>query len=660
MKSADIKAIAATVRCLSMDAIQKANSGHPGLPLGCAELGAMLYGEFLKHDPADPAWLNRDRFVLSAGHGSMFLYSMLHLAGYPVSLDDIRSFRQLGSKCAGHPEYGSIPGIETTTGPLGQGVANAVGMAMAETMLAARFNTASQAIIDHYTWCLAGDGCLQEGVAAEAVSLAGHLGLGKLILFYDDNRITIDGGTDLSFTEDVGKRFEACGWQVQKGDMYDAEGIRAMVAAAKADQNRPSLIMLKSVIGKGAPTLQGSAKTHGAPLGPEEIAKAKEAMGLPANAEFHVDPAASAFFAARRAELARERAAWLSLFTDWEKTNPDKAADLRAALSGAPVQAPAWPAFKAGDSLATRAASGKALTAAAAAWPQLVGGSADLTGPNSTQLPGQPYSKADRSGRMLHFGIREHAMAAACNGMALHGGLRPFCATFLVFADYLRPSLRLSALMKLPVVYVLTHDSVYVGEDGPTHQPIEHLASLRAIPGLLVLRPADAEEAVQAWAWAMERQDGPTAIVLSRQNLPVLAKADPEWAETFRTGAYVVKNTPQEPDVVIVASGSELELAVKASELVTGPSIRVLSVPSLETFLAQPEPLRRTMVPEGARVVSCEAGRAMGWEGLAHASLSIERFGESAPGASVAKHLGLTAERLAELVNAQWLMAKKT
>jgi len=456
----------------------------------------------------------------------------------------------------------------------------------------------------------------------------------------------------------VGMRFAACNWHVQKGDMYDADGLRAMVAAAKAESGKPSLIMLKSIIGKGAPTLQGSAKTHGAPLGAEEIAKARAAMGVPEGADFYVDPAALAFFAARRQELAQERAAWLARFAAWEQANPGKAGELKAALSGRPIHAPEWPAFKPGETLATRAASGKALTAAAGAWPQLVGGSADLTGPNSTQLPGQPYSKANRAGAMLHFGIREHAMAAACNGMALHGGIRPFCATFLVFADYLRPSLRLSALMKLPVVYVLTHDSVFVGEDGPTHQPIEHLASLRAIPGLLVLRPADAEETAHAWAWAMDRTEGPTAIVLSRQNLPVFAKADPDWTDTFRTGAYVVKNTVGDPDIVIAASGSEVELALKASELLTGPAIRVLSVPSLETFLAQPKPIRSALVPDNARLVSCEAGRAMGWEGIAHASLSIERFGESAPGATVAKHLGLSVERLAELVNAQWLAGK--
>ena len=651
----DIRSIeetAKTIRCLSMDAIQKANSGHPGLPLGCAELGAMLYGEFLRHDPKAPEWMDRDRFVLSAGHGSMFLYSLLHLSGYGVSLDDIKSFRQIGSKCAGHPEYGVAPGIETTTGPLGQGIATAVGMAVAESMLAARFNTGKRRIVDHYTWVLSGDGCLQEGVSAEAASLAGHLGLGKLIVFYDDNAITIDGETSLSFTEDVGARFAAYGWHVQKGDMYDADGVRRMVASAKAEAGKPSIIMLKSVIGKGAPTMQGSHKVHGAPLGAEEIARAKTAMGVPADADFWVSPQAKAFFDARSKELAAARAAWEAEFAAWKSEEPALAAELEAMLAGKPTTAPQWPAAKAGDSVATRNASGAAIAAAFAAWPGLVGGSADLTGPNMTKLPGQVYSSSTPAGRMIHYGIREHAMAAISNGLALHGGFKPFCATFLVFADYLRPSLRLSALMGLPVIYVLTHDSVFVGEDGPTHQPIEHLASLRAIPNVLVLRPADAEETNEAWAWAMARTEGPTVIALTRQNLPVFEKADPIWRETFRTGGYVVRNPEGEPDVVALASGSEGELALRAASLAPGKSVRVVSVPSLETFLAQPDAIRDTIAPPEARILACEAGRSLVWDGIADGFLGIERFGESGPGAKVATHLGLTAEAFAALINA--------
>jgi len=651
MDNRSIEETTKTVRCLSMDAIQKANSGHPGLPLGCAELGALLYGEFLRHDPSAPAWLDRDRFVLSAGHGSMFLYSLLHLSGYGISLDDIRNFRQIGSRCAGHPEYGMAPGIETTTGPLGQGVATAVGMAIAETMLAARFNTKKRKIVDHYTWALAGDGCLQEGVSAEAASIAGHLGLGKLIVFYDDNAITIDGGTALSFSEDVGARFAAYGWHVQKGDMYDIDGMRRMVAGAKSEAGKPSLIMLKSVIGKGAPTMQGSHKVHGAPLGAEEIARAKTAMGVPADAQFWVSPEAKAFFAARGKELAASHATWKAEYAAWRAEEPALAAEYDAMMSGKALAPAVWPAVKAGDSIATRNSSGAALAAAFAAWPGLVGGSADLTGPNMTQLPGQPYSPANRSGRMIHYGVREHAMAAISNGLALHGGFKPFCATFLVFADYLRPALRLSALMGLPVVYVLTHDSVFVGEDGPTHQPIEHLASLRAIPNVLVLRPADAEETNEAWAWALARTEGPTVIALTRQNLPVLEKADPIWRDTFRTGAYVVRNPEGEPDVVVLASGSEVELSLRAASLVSGKSVRVVSVPSLETFLAQPAALRDTIVPPEARILACEAGRSLVWDRIADGFLGIERFGESGPGAKVAAHLGLTPEALAALIS---------
>jgi len=652
MDQRSLEATAASIRCLSMDAIQKANSGHPGLPLGAAELGALLYGEFMRHDPAAPAWIDRDRFVLSAGHGSMLLYSSLHLAGYGISIEDIKSFRQIGSKCAGHPEYGAAPGIETTTGPLGQGVANAVGMALAESMLAARFNTASGTIFDHYTWVLAGDGCLQEGVSAEAASLAGHLGLGKLIMFYDDNAITIDGGTSLSFTEDVGARFAAYGWHVQKGDMYDADAVRHMVAAAKAETGKPSIIMLKSIIGKGAPTMQGSHKVHGAPLGVEEVARAKVAMGVPSDAEFWVDPQARTFFAKRAQELAASRAAWDSVYAAWRAREPALAAELDAMLGGT-VSAPiTWPGYEAGASIATRNASGAALVAAFTAWPGLIGGSADLTGPNVTALPGPAYARDCRAGRMLHYGIREHAMAAISNGLAIHDGFRPFCATFLVFADYLRPSLRLAALMKLPVIYVLTHDSVYIGEDGPTHQPVEHLASLRAIPNVLVLRPADAEETTEAWSWAMAHTTGPTVIALTRQNLPVFQKADPIWRDTFRTGAYVARNTTEAPDVVVLASGSEVDLAIKAAALAPTRSVRVVSVPSLETFIAQPQEIRDTIAPPEARILACEAGRSIIWDSIADGFLGIERFGESGPGAKVAAHLGLTVEALAALINA--------
>jgi transketolase len=648
-----LEKIALSARVLAMDAIQEANSGHPGLPLGCAELGAFLYGQALKHDPSDPAWIDRDRFVLSAGHGSMFLYAQLHLAGYAISLDDIKTFRKVGSKCAGHPEYGMAPGIETTTGPLGQGIATAVGMAIAESMLAARFNTDKRKVIDHYTYVLAGDGCLQEGVASEASSLAGHLKLGKLIVFYDSNKITIDGSTDLDFTEDSGKRYEAYGWQVLRGDMYDYAGLERLVAEAKKDSSRPSLIILKSVIGKGSPKKQGTAGVHGSPLGPEELAATKAAIGAPAEPKFWVAPEAYAFYEKRRKELASAHAAWKSEYAAWKSEEPQLAAELELFLSGKSAKALDLPPFAAGEKIATRNASGKVMAAVNKAWPNFVGGSADLTGPNVTAIPeGGDYSPANRGGRYIHFGIREFGMAAIANGLSLHGGFRPFVATFLVFADYLRPALRLAALMKQPVVYVLTHDSIFIGEDGPTHQPIETLASLRAIPNVRVLRPADAEETAVAWRMAMERTDGPTVLALTRQNLPVFEKADPEWPMSMALGAYVVKNSEAAPDTVVVATGSEVSMALSAVEKLGGASactgVRVVSMPSRELFLAQPKPIRDAILPPGSRVVAVEAGVAQGWEAVAKSEdiLSIDRFGESGPGDDVAKHLGFTVDAL--------------
>jgi transketolase len=657
----DIKSlekVALSARVLAMDAIQEANSGHPGLPLGCAELGAFLYGQALKHDPLDPFWIDRDRFVLSAGHGSMFLYAHLHLAGYGIGLGDIKTFRKVGSICAGHPEFGLAPGVETTTGPLGQGVAMAVGMAIAESMLAARFNTAKRKIIDHFTYALAGDGCLQEGVSAEASSLAGTLKLGKLIVFYDSNKITIDGSTDLSFIEDSAKRYEAYGWQVLRGDMYDYAGLERLVAQAKAEADRPSLIILKSVIGKGSPGKQGTAGIHGSPLGDEELAKTKAAIGAPAGEKYWVDPAAYAFYEKRRAELAKAHAAWKAEYAAWRSEEPALAALLDDYYAGKSQKPLDLPAFSKGDKVATRNASGKVLAAVSKSWTNLVGGSADLTGPNVTALPeGGTYGPSNRGGRYIHFGIREFAMAAIANGISQHGGLKPFVATFLVFADYLRPALRLAALMKQGVTYVLTHDSIFIGEDGPTHQPVEQLASLRAIPNVRVLRPADAEETAVAWTMAMERKDGPTVIALSRQNLPVFEKADPEWALSMGLGAYVVKNTDAAPDTVIVATGSEVSMALAAAGKLASPAacagVRVVSMPSRELFYAQPKPIRDAILPPGARVVVVEAGVAMGWDRIAKSEdiLSIEGFGESGPGDDVAKHLGFTVDALVKILS---------
>lgn len=657
-----LEKIALSVRSLTIDAIQKANSGHPGLPMGAAELAAYLYGVEMKYDPADPSWLNRDRFVLSAGHGSMLLYSILHMAGFPVSLDDIKSFRQIGSKCAGHPEYGVTPGVETTTGPLGQGIANAVGMAIAERMLAAHFNTPDAEIIDNYTYTLVGDGCLMEGVASEACSLAGHLGLGKLIAYYDSNSISIDGSTSISFTEDVSSRFEAYGWQVLHGDMYDFEGLARLTAMAKAEKHKPSLIVLKSIIGKGSPGKQGTSGVHGAPLGEEEAAKTKAALGIPQDVPFYVAPEAYEYFAHHRKELSARKADWQKIYEAWGKAHPELSEELSAWFFNRPMSEPDLPSFAQGEKIATRNASGKCITAVAKAWPNFVGGSADLTSPNVTQLPPAPdgnsqvFSKTNPKGRYIHFGVREHGMAAIANGMALYGGLRPFAATFLVFADYLRPALRLAALMKLPVIYVLTHDSIYIGEDGPTHQPVETLASLRAIPNVSVVRPADAEETAVAWRMAMEKTDGPTVLVLTRQNLPVFAKDDPEWPYTMALGAYVAKNTATPPDATILATGSEVQLAWQACAFVAEKrpelQIRIVSVTDMRAFANAPAPVKEAILSPGATVFAVEAGVAQGWERFARPDriFSIERFGESGPGDKVAEHLGFTAEKFAQLL----------
>ncbi|MDR3148253.1 MAG: transketolase, partial [Treponema sp.] len=608
MNTSILEKIALSIRALSMDAIQKANSGHPGLPLGAAELGALLYGEVLRHDPAEPAWPDRDRFILSAGHGSMLLYSLLYLSGYEdMSLDDIKNFRQIGARAAGHPEYGLVRGIEATSGPLGQGLSMAVGCAIAETMLAARFNTATRRIVDHYTYALAGDGCLMEGVSSEASSLAGRLELGKLIVFYDSNHITIDGSTSLAFTEDVATRYGAYGWQVLRGSMYDFDTMARLIAEAQRETAKPSLIILESTIGKGAPTKQNTADVHGAPLGAEEIAAARAALGIPAGAagDFYSAPEALDFFKAKRPEWRRAREAWQAEFRAWAEENPSLRKDWESFYAPAlPVDS--LPAFAEGDTIATRSAGNKALAAISAAYPNLVGGSADLKSPNAVGFPTTAYSPQDRKGRYIHFGIREFAMAAIANGIQLHGGLRAFCATFMVFSDYLRPALRLSALMDQPVIYVFTHDSIFVGEDGPTHQPVEHLAALRAIPNVQLLRPADAAETGEAWAMAMARRDGPTVLALSRQNTTVFPKDDPDWKETIRTGAYIArKEAAGPPDALIIATGSEVGMALEAARIVEqdGKKVRVVSMICRELFETQPPAIQQSIVPPGTRVI---------------------------------------------------------
>ena len=651
-----LEKVALSIRSLSMDAIQKAKSGHPGLPLGCAELATVLYGEILNHNPKNATWLNRDRFVLSAGHGSMLLYSILHLSGYDVSLDDIKDFRQLGSKCPGHPEYGVTPGVECTTGPLGQGIAMATGMALAETMLAAKFNTENHKIVDHYTYALVGEGCLMEGVSSEASSFAGTNKLGKLIVFYDENKITIDGGTDSVFAEDVQKRYEAYGWQVLRGSMYNIEEIAKLVESAKADE-RPSLIILKSAIGKGAPTVEGKSAAHGAPIGEEGVAEAKKNLGLNPEETFFVAKEAYDYFAEKQAGFAAKEESWNKVFDAWAKENPELLKLWNAYQNGEAIKEiteDMYPTFQIGDKIATRAAAGKTLTALTEAYPSMVGGSADLAGPNAIKFPAGAgvYSPETRDGRYIHFGIREFAMSCICNGMALHGGLKPFCGTFLVFADYLRPALRLSSLMNLPVVYVLTHDSIFVGEDGPTHQPIELVASLRSIPGVQVLRPADAEEAVEAWKIVKDVKDHPVCICLSRQNLPVFEKEDPDWKNTIKTGAYIAKKSSDTPDVTVIATGSEVSLAIEAAKL-SKKNVRVVSVLDKAAFESQPEVLINTIIGSAKKVVVAEAGISQGWEGFATSKndlFTINRFGNSAPGDVVAKALGLTAENLLKII----------
>lgn len=659
--SKELDAVALSVRSLSMDAIQQANSGHPGLPLGAAELAAVLYGKIMKHNPANPEWVDRDRFVLSAGHGSMLLYSILHLAGYSVSLDDIKNFRQIGSACPGHPEYGYTAGVEMTTGPLGQGVSSAVGMAIAESMLAAQFNTADFSPVDHYTYSLVGEGCLMEGVSSETASLAGTLKLGKLIVFYDENRICIDGSTDMTMQEDIAARYAAYGWQVLSGDMYDCDGIEGLVAKAKAD-DRPTLIMLKSVIGKGAPTVAGTAAAHGAPIGNDGIVEAKKTLGLDPEKKFHIEPLALDWFASRRKELAAAEATWNEKFAAWSAKNADKralwdAAFVDGGIDISRLDAAELPAYKIGDSKATRAASGEALNAFAKICPNLVGGSADLKGPNAVGIKGADvYGPESRGGRYLHYGVREFGMAAITNGIQIHGGFRAFCATFLIFSDYLRPALRLSALMHLPVVYVLTHDSIFLGEDGPTHQPVETIEALRVIPNVQVFRPADPEETNLAWKLALKRTDGPVCLALSRQNAAVFTKDDPDWKHTIECGAYVVRKGAEKPDVTILATGTDVGIALEAAEKVPGKKIRVVSVLSRELFASQDAVIRNTVtgnVDGSVRIVTCEAGVGTGWEGWTASRedcFSINRFGESGPGDKVAEHLGFTAEALAKLL----------
>ena len=646
-----------TIRTLAMDAVEQAQSGHAGTPMGLAPVAYVLWSRHLRHAPSRPDWADRDRFVLSCGHSSMLLYSLLHLSGYDLSLDEIRHFRQWGSLTPGHPERGHTAGVETTTGPLGQGIGNAVGMAMAERYLAEHFNRPGHTIIDHQTWVLASDGDLMEGIASEAASLAGHLRLGKLTVIYDHNQITIDGTTAISFTEDVGRRFESYGWRVDTvADGNDLDLIDAALTRAAADQSRPSLIVLHTVIGDPAPTKRNTPEAHGAPFGKEEIARTKAILGWPAD-PFHVPPEA-------RQDLGRCVPRGSALAADWDTRldryqaeYPAQADEMHDWLDGhLRIDWDATlPVFKPTDALASRQASGTTLNALAAKMPNLVGGSADLAGSTGTAIKGATLFGPTGPGQSVAWGIREHAMGAAMNGMAAHGGIRPFGSTFLVFSDYMKPSIRLAALMHLPVIYVFTHDSIGVGEDGPTHQPIEHLAMLRGIPNLAVFRPGTLAETAQAWRAALERNDGPTALIMSRQKLAAFDHASAS-AEGARRGGYVLVEPPVPPQAIVLANGSELGLAVAAARQLTegGVPTRVVSLPSWELFRAQPGTYRDQVLPPAIRArVSVEAASTFGWLGWVTErgeAIGIDHFGASAPGERLFKEFGITVEHVVEAV----------
>ena len=645
-----------TLRFLAVDAVQQANSGHPGMPMGAAPMAYVLWQRYLKHNPGHPAWPDRDRFVLSAGHGSMLLYGLLHLTGYDLPLDELRQFRQWGSKTPGHPENFLTPGVETTTGPLGQGFANGLGMAIAERFLAARFNRPGFEVVDHHTYGIVSDGDLMEGISHEAASLAGHLGLGKLIYLYDDNKISIDGGTDLSFTEDVGARFKAYHWQVLRvNDGNDLAAIDAALVEAQADMERPSLIMVRTHIGYGSPHKQDTSAAHGSPLGLEEIALTKKALGWPAEPLFHVPQAVAEHMQALgRGQVAES--AWEKMMAGYAEAYPEEAAQLRAWLGGKLPDG--WeaelPVFPAGGKLATRSASGKVLNALGPHLPQLIGGSADLTPSNNTSISGRKdFQKDTPDGSYFRFGVREHAMASLCSGIMLHGGLRPYCGTFLIFSDYMRPAVRLCALMHLPVIYVFTHDSIGLGEDGPTHQPVEHLMALRAIPNFTVIRPADANETVEAWRVALQKTDGPVALALTRQNLPTVDRTVMGAAAGLHRGAYILQDDQGTPDVILIASGSEVSLIVETAALLRaeGRAVRVVSMPSWRLFDAQPQAYRDEVLPPAVTArVAVEAGVTQGWEryvGLAGRIVGLDRFGASAPADVPFKQFGFTPSNIA-------------
>ena len=651
-----------TIRMLSADGVETARSGHPGMPMGAAAMAYVLWTGFLRHNPADPHWPDRDRFVLSAGHGSMLLYSLLHLTGYEVSLEDLQSFRQWNSKTPGHPEYGVTPGVETTTGPLGQGFANGVGLAIAERILAAQFNRPGFELVDHFTYGIVSDGDLMEGLSHEAASLAGHLGLGKLIYLYDDNHISIEGNTDITFSENRMARFEAYGWHVQQvEDGNDLQAIDAAIRAAKKATASPSLISVRTHIGYGSPNKQDTAGVHGEPLGADEITLTKENLNWPKQPSFFLPDEAVDRFRQALDEGARQQQSWNDLLRRYQDAHPDLAAAWQSWMSGHLPDG--WsqdiPLFETDPKgMATRVASGKVLNAVAARIPNLIGGSADLAPSNKTIISGEKDLQTNNfDGRNMRFGVREHAMGSILNGMALHGGLRPYGGTFLVFSDYMRPAIRLAALMELPVIYVFTHDSIGLGEDGPTHQPIEHLASLRAIPNLTVIRPCDANETAEAWKTALAATSGPTALSLTRQGLPTLDRNKLGAADGLLRGGYILSEPDsQPPEVILIASGSEIDITLKAASRLSERSmaVRVVSMPCWELFDSQPEDYRHQVLPPEITLrVAVEAGSPQGWErytGSAGAVVGLDHFGASAPYTVLYEKFGITVDRVVDKV----------
>ncbi len=646
-----------TIRTLSIDAINAANSGHPGLPMGAAPMAYALWANHLNHNPNHPKWFNRDRFVLSAGHGSSLLYSLLHLAGYDVSIDDLKNFRKLNSKTPGHPEFGHTPGVEATTGPLGQGIANAVGMAMAEAHLAAKFNKDGHSIIDHNTYALVGDGDLMEGVAYEAMSMAGHMKLGKLIVLYDSNEISLDGELGIAFSEDIQKRAESVHWQyVRVEDGNDVDAITKAIQSAKENTDQPTLIEIRTIIGYGSPKVAGTNKAHGNPLGVEEATATKQVYGWGYEEDFFVPEEVKAHFNELKQKGIEKENDWNEQFNSYRESNPALADELEKAITGdVLIEAKDILSFDIEKTISTRVASGEAINHYVKSIPSIFGGSADLSHSTMTDIKGEAvYAVESYAGRNIYFGVREHAMGAAANGLALHGGVKPFVSTFFVFNDYLRPSIRLAALQKLPVTYVFTHDSIAVGEDGPTHEPIEQLAALRAIPGLTVIRPSDANETASAWAYALQQTDGPVVLVLSRQNLPVFNETKAN-IENLSKGAYVLTQTNENPDVILIATGSEVSLAASAKAKLEEDqvSVRIVAMPSWELFDRQSNEYKESVLPSSiTKRVSLEMGVSLGWEryvGQEGKVLSIETFGASGTGAEVMNLFGFTTENVVQI-----------